>query len=45
LLHGYLPPRALSLATEWATMHEKDLAAAWNDLAAGHEPKTIEPLQ
>jgi hypothetical protein len=45
LLHGYLPPRALSLATEWATGHEKDLLAAWEDLAAGREPRPIEPLQ
>jgi hypothetical protein len=45
LLHGYLPPRALALATEWATLHEKDLLAAWEELAAGHEPQKVESLQ
>jgi hypothetical protein len=45
LLHGYLPPRALALASEWVTLHEKDLLAAWEDLSAGGEPSQIEPLQ
>jgi hypothetical protein len=44
LLHGYLPPRALGLVTEWAVAHEIDLLAAWEELAAGGNPKTIEPL-
>jgi hypothetical protein len=45
LLQGYLPPRALALATEWAMLHAKDLLAAWEELAAGREPQKIEPLR
>jgi hypothetical protein len=44
LLQGYLPPRALSLVTEWASQHEKELLAAWQEQAAGREPGTIKPL-
>lgn len=44
MLQGYLPPRALSLVIEWATSHEKDLLAAWEDQAAGREVRKIEPL-
>lgn len=45
LLAGYLPPRALSLVTEWASLHEKDLLAAWQDQASGREPRRIKPLE
>ena len=44
LLGGYLPPRARSLVLEWASLHEKELLAAWEDQAAGREPKRIVPL-
>jgi len=44
LLQGYLPPRALTLVTEWASLHEKELQAAWEDQAAGRQPRKIEPL-
>jgi len=44
LLQGYLPPRALTLVMEWASLHEKELVAAWKDQAAGREPRSIAPL-
>jgi hypothetical protein len=44
LLAGYLPPRALTLVTEWASLHQRDLLAAWEDRAAGREPRKIAPL-
>ena len=45
VLEGYLPPRALALVTEWATLHEKELLAAWEDQAAGRPPQKIAPLE
>ena len=41
---GYLPPRAKTLVLEWASIHEKELVAAWQDQAAGREPGRIAPL-
>lgn len=32
LLNGDLPPRALSLAVEWAAMHRDELLANWQRL-------------
>jgi hypothetical protein len=43
-LAGYLPPRAQTLVTEWASLHEKELLAAWQDQAAGRQPQRIAPL-
>ena len=44
LLQGYLPPRALALVMEWASLHEKELLSAWEDQSAGRDPRKIEPL-
>ena len=45
LLKGNLSPRALSLVTEWATMHQKELLEAWEGRADASKLKTIEPLR
>ena len=45
LLEGYLPPRALGLVTEWATLHKNELREDWT-LAEKHAPlKKISPLE
>ncbi len=41
---GYLPPRAKTLVLEWASLHAKELLAAWQDQAAGRQPPRIPPL-
>ncbi len=41
---GRLPPRALSLVMEWATLHQQDLRAAWERAERHEPPGTIEPL-
>jgi hypothetical protein len=45
LLKGRLSPRALSLVTEWAAMHQTELMEAWGQRAAGRKPGKIEPLR
>jgi hypothetical protein len=37
LLSGGLPPRAMGLVAEWATLHQQELRASW-DLARRSEP-------
>ena len=42
--HGHLPPRALGLVIEWASIHQKELLALWQD-ARNLEPlHKIDPL-
>jgi hypothetical protein len=44
LIDGWLPPRALRLVIEWATLHQAELAANW-DRARAHEALDgIDPL-
>ncbi len=44
VIAGNLPPRAMGLMTEWASLHQQELQAAW-DKAKNLEPvETIEPL-
>ena len=44
-VEGYLPPRALGLVTEWATLHRDELREDWT-LAEKHAPlKKISPLE
>ncbi len=44
VIAGYLPPRAMGLMTEWASLHQQELRAAW-DKAKNLEPVgQIEPL-
>jgi len=41
---GHIPPRALGLVIEWATLHQDELINDWHR-AQGHEPLSkIEPL-
>jgi hypothetical protein len=42
---GSLPPRALGLVIEWATLHQKDLLADWVLAEKQQALEKIEPLQ
>lgn len=45
VIHGKLPPRALGLVIEWATIHKKELLKNW-ELAKKQKPLlSIEPLE
>jgi hypothetical protein len=45
VLQGRLPPRALALAMEWASLHQTELLEDW-ELARRQAPlRPIEPLQ
>jgi hypothetical protein len=42
---GYLPPRALGLVIEWASLHHKELKKVWEQ-AINHQPlDKIDPLK
>jgi hypothetical protein len=44
-LEGWLPTKARSLVTEWASLHQDELLAQWQR-ARNHEPLSkIEPLE
>ena len=44
VLSGHLPPRAMGLVAEWATIHQHELQALWNR-ASKLEPLTrVDPL-
>jgi len=45
VLTGSLPPRALGLVTEWATMHQDELMKAWEQASSYQIPRKIEPLK
>jgi hypothetical protein len=42
---GRLPPRALGLVIEWATMHQQQLLDSWRMAQAQQPLPKIEPLQ
>lgn len=44
LLKGGLPPRAMALVAEWATMHENELLENWRRLHANEAAQRIAPL-
>jgi hypothetical protein len=45
IMSGSLPPRALGLVVEWATLHRDELRRVWKQ-ALAHEPLSrIEPLK
>ncbi len=45
VLEGGLSPRAMGLVTEWATLHQEELRAVWQQ-ARAHEPLSkIDPLR
>ncbi len=41
---GYLPPKALSLVIEWASLHKKELMDNWEMKSLGNLRK-IDPLK
>ncbi len=45
LLAGYLPPRALGLVVEWATIHQLELLKVWNQAKRYQKLDKIEPLK
>jgi hypothetical protein len=45
LLAGALPPRAVALVVEWATLHQAELLANWQRLHTDEPPLPITPLE
>jgi len=45
LLAGRLPPRALALVVEWATLHQAELQDNWRRLHADAPALKIPPLE
>jgi hypothetical protein len=45
VLRGELPPRALSLVREWATLHQTELLEDWNLARAEASLNAIAPLE
>ena len=43
-LAGSLPPRALGMVLEWASLHRDELREDWKLLRAGRPPQPIAPL-
>ena len=41
---GRLPPRALGLVIEWASMHQKELMGLWERARANQPLDRIDPL-
>ncbi len=44
ILGGSLPARALGMVTEWASLHQRELLAAWERASRLLPPGKIEPL-
>jgi hypothetical protein len=42
---GRLPPRAIGLVTEWATLHQRELLANWDRARSQQELHQIAPLE
>lgn len=42
---GHLPPRAMGLVIEWATLHKQELFADWERAQAQTELLRIAPLE
>ncbi|RIA47489.1 DUF4160 domain-containing protein [Dichotomicrobium thermohalophilum] len=45
VIRGHLPPRARSLAMEWADQHRAELLENWELCSQKQHPKEIEPLK
>ena len=45
LIGGSLPPRAVGLLSEWTSLHQAELAAAWERAARLLPPGKIDPLR
>jgi len=44
LMEGALPPRAMGLVVEWASIHQDELREAFSKAAAMEQPQKIAPL-
>ena len=44
-MRGWLPPRALALVVEWASLHRAELEADWMRAAQGLPLAPIAPLE
>jgi hypothetical protein len=45
VLEGFLPPRALGLVMEWASLHKDELLKNWKLAERNMQPDKIEPLK
>ena len=45
IVAGELPPRALGLVAEWASLHQEELRACWARAKSLEAPGKIEPLR
>ena len=45
VLEGEIPPRALGLVMEWASLHKEELIQDWELAKSNKPPKKIEPLK
>lgn len=45
LISGHLPPRALGLVAEWASLHQEELKACWEKAKSLESPGKIDPLR
>ena len=45
ILKGHLPPKALSLVIEWASIHQEELRKIWRQAQNHESPDTIDPLR
>jgi len=45
IFSGRLPPRAVGLVIEWATLHQQELLADWERARAQQELQRIAPLE
>lgn len=44
VIGGILPPRAMGMVTEWASLHQNDLKEAWARAQSSQPPGKIDPL-
>jgi hypothetical protein len=44
-LHGEIPPRALSMAIEWAALHQAELLENWRRLHQSQAARKLPPLR
>ncbi|MCY3808183.1 MAG: DUF4160 domain-containing protein [Gemmatimonadetes bacterium] len=45
VLEGRLPPRALGIVKEWASLHQAELRVAWDRARRQEAPGKIAPLE
>lgn len=45
IISGWLPPRAMGLVIEWASLHKDELKMNWEKVCTHQKPDKIEPLK